>query len=208
MLPRDAIFPAGRFTDYPLSSPDPPVPRRAFRRREHRPWHRRPKEFFCVGDAGIMSVNRGQVRAVRYDECVVGLRWSDGARELWSVDGFLVSIHPEHWKSGAAAIRAIDNDAPPEIWIAMDSPESAAGSATDDAIAASGPQARVQLIRAELDRQPQEGRLWDQLAAALIDVEDWPAAIDAADRASALDPTDPWAHVLKGRALVEAGRPT
>jgi hypothetical protein len=31
--------------------------------------------------------------------------------------------------------------------------------------------------------------------AALIDVEDWPAAIDAADRAFALDPTDPWAHV-------------
>jgi tetratricopeptide (TPR) repeat protein len=42
----------------------------------------------------------------------------------------------------------------------------------------------------------------------LIDVEDWPAAIDAADHASALDSTDPWAQVLKGSALVEVGRPT
>ncbi len=208
MLPRNATFPAGRFTDYPLSSPDRPKPRRAFRRREHRPWHRRPEEHLLVGDDGIMSVYRGQFRAVRYDECVAGLRWSNGARQLWSADGFLVSIYPEDWKHGAAAVRAIDEDAPPEIWITMDSVESSADAATHDAIAESGPQARIQLLSAELDRQPQEGRLWVQLAAALIDVEDWPAAIDAADRASALDSTDPWAHVLKGRALVEAGRQT
>ena len=208
MLPRYANFPAGRFTDYPLSSPDRPVPRRVFRRRERRPWHRGPQDLFFVGDEGIMTASRGQFRAVRYDECVAGLRWSDGGRELWSADGFLVSIHPERWKHGAAAIRSIDEDAPPEIWITMDSAGLSADAATHEAIAESGPHARIQLLRAELDRQPDEGRLWDQLAAALIDVEDWPAAIDAADRASTLDSTDPWAHVLRGRALVEAGRPT
>jgi hypothetical protein len=208
MLPRYATFPAGRFTDYPLSAPNRPVPRRVFHRRERRPWHRGPEELFFVGDEGIMTANRGQFRAVRYDECVAGLRWSNGARELWSADGFLVSINPENWKHGAAAIRAIDEDAPPEIWITMDSVEPSADAATHDAIAEKEPQARIQLLTAELDRQPHEGRLWVQLAAALIDVEDWPAAIDAADRASTLDPTDPWARVLKGRALVEAGRQT
>jgi hypothetical protein len=208
MLPRHATFPAGRFTDYPLSSPDRPKPRRVFRRRERRPWHRGPQDLFFVGDEGIMTASRGQFRAVRYDECVVGLRWSDGSRELWSADGFLVSINPENWKHGAAAVRSIDEDAPPEIWITMDALESSADAATHEAIGESGPQARIQLLSAELDRQPQEGRLWAQLAAALIDVEDWPAAIDAADRASTLDPTDPWARVLKGRALVEAGRQT
>ncbi len=208
MLPREATFPAGRFTEYPLSSPNRPVPRRVFHRREHRPWHRRPDELFFVGDEGIMKVNRGQFWAVRYDECVAGLRWKNDARELWSADGFLVSIRPEEWKHGAAAVRAIDDDAPPEIWITMDAAESSEVAAPDGAFAETEPQARIQLLRAELDRQPQEGRLWDQLAAALIDLEEWSSAVDAADRASALDSTDAWARRLKGRALVEAGRRT
>jgi len=36
MLPREATLPAGRFTEYPLSSPNLPKPRRRFQRRERK----------------------------------------------------------------------------------------------------------------------------------------------------------------------------
>jgi hypothetical protein len=208
MLPREATLPAGRFTEYPLSSPNLPKPRRMFQRRERKPWHRGPKELLFVGDEGVTRTRHGQIWTVPYAECVAGLRWKDGGRELWSADGFLVSVSPEEWKHGAAAVRAIDESAPPKIWITMDTAESPGNGMPDGAIAEIEAGARIQLLRVEVDRQPEDGRLWDQLAAALLDSGDWSSAVDAADRASALDSTDAWARRLKGRALVEAGRHT
>ena len=59
MLPREATLPAGRFTEYPLSSPNFPKPRRLFQRRERKPWHRGPKELLFVGDEGVTRVRHG-----------------------------------------------------------------------------------------------------------------------------------------------------
>jgi hypothetical protein len=206
MLPHEATLPAGRFTEYPLSSPNLPKPRRLFQRRERKPWHRGPKELLLVGDEGVARARHGQIWAVSYAECVAGLRWENGGRELWSADGFLVAVSPEEWKHGAAAVRAIDESAPPKIWITMDTAEPSGIGVPDGALAEIEVGARIQLLRVEVDRQPEDGRLWDQLAAALIDSGDWSSAVDAADRASALDSTDAWARRMKGRALVEAGR--
>ena len=158
ILPREATVPGGRFSEYPLSSPTRPKPGRVYYRRERRPWHRRPDDLFFTGDEGVMRALRGQWWAVRYDECVAGLRWKNGGRELWSADGFLVSIRPEEWKQGAAAVRAIDEAAPPEIWITMDAAESAE-AALEGAIAETEAEARIQLLRVELDRQPGRSRL-------------------------------------------------
>jgi hypothetical protein len=169
-----------------------------FQRRDRKPWHRGPKELLLVGDEGVTRVRHGQIWAVSYAECAAGLRWENGGRELWSADGFLVAVSPEEWKHGAEAVRAIDESAPPKIWITMDTAKPSGDGMPDSAIAEVEAGARIQLLRVELDRQPEDGRLWDQLAAALIDSGDWSSAVEAADRASALDSTDAWARRMKG----------
>ncbi|MEU8611413.1 tetratricopeptide repeat protein [Actinoplanes sp. NPDC048791] len=60
--------------------------------------------------------------------------------------------------------------------------------------------AALPVLRAHLDDHPEDAQAWHRLAGALIGADDWPAAIEAADRALAIEPDNGIAYRMRAVA--------
>lgn len=72
-----------------------------------------------VGGDGV-SFRGDEVFTVRFDELAAALRWPDGSRSLWGVDGTHIYIDPEHWRKGREAIAAVDAAVPVELVVRIE----------------------------------------------------------------------------------------
>ena len=64
--------------------------------------------------------DEGRGTTVRFDECTASLRWPDGSRGLWSVDGFYLEFDPRHWRRGQELVDLVDNLVPTEVVVPME----------------------------------------------------------------------------------------
>jgi zinc protease len=113
------LDPPARLQPYPLT-PTADVSGRAYslkgvtlRRKQSRPW-------IVAGEDGIALNDEGPGTTVRFDECTALLRWPDGSRGLWSVDGFYLEFDPRHWRRGEELVDLVDNLVPSEVVVPMD----------------------------------------------------------------------------------------
>ena len=72
-----------------------------------------------VGPDGVSMVEVGCVSTVRFAECVIGMSWPDGARQLIGADGIGVRVEPTLFHLDASAIAAIDAGMPPSSVVPM-----------------------------------------------------------------------------------------
>jgi hypothetical protein len=151
VLPPD-VEPPGGLAEYPLSSTAP------VEGRAHRPvalpvrrWARRTR--LVAGDDGIAYEDADGTRlAVRFDDCVALQRWADGARTIWSRDGFRVYVDPGDWFSGKDVVRLLHERVPPELVVDAE-PEQLA-RADDVEQAATDKLKRRWVVSDELARLP------------------------------------------------------
>jgi Flp pilus assembly protein TadD len=203
LLPDDTPIPGGRFTAYPLE------PRRMPRGRSFSPTPDGDVEEdqrLIVGTDGVAIDGPEWKQAMVYADCVGIRRWDDGTRELWSSDGFRLVMDPADWQDGAAATRAIDRHSPREQWIDFVPTRSALGPDIDAAVRARDWDLQIELLRAELERDPRNASAWAYLARALRVHGSWAQALVAAEKACELDPLDSWAQKLRARTLLALER--
>jgi hypothetical protein len=112
----DADTPAGRFTDYPISSPD------AIVGREHGPigffllpaW--KPTQRLIAGPYGISAVVSPTARmTIYYRDCVAVVHEAPQVRRLLARDGTSFAVDGAMWKDGRRAIAGIDAAIPAEL---------------------------------------------------------------------------------------------
>jgi tetratricopeptide (TPR) repeat protein len=208
VIPATATPPAGRFTPYPVDSPQR-VEGRRFRRRGL-PFRRRENERELVlGHDGVTLYGDDYVRTVMFDSCVACER-VDESRALWSRDGFRVWIDPAIWRKGEEIVRAVDTRVPANVVIDAD----AVGSLFADPDLAAGVEAwerddwdeAARLLRRGLERVPDDATAWAHLAFAELERGRPSAAIEPANHACALDPHLAWGYSLHAYALWSVDR--
>jgi hypothetical protein len=72
-----------------------------------------------IGTDGVSLVEVGCVSTVRFAECVIGMSWPDGARQLVGADGIGVRVEPTLFHLDGSAIAAIDAGVPPASLVLM-----------------------------------------------------------------------------------------
>jgi hypothetical protein len=115
------------------------------RRRQSRPW-------IVAGEDGVALNDDGPGTTVRFDECTASLRWPDGSRGLWSVDGFYLEIDPRQWRRGQELVDLVDHLVPADVVVPMDAEREDQITETTRAIDAS--LKRGWMNREELDALP------------------------------------------------------
>jgi zinc protease len=69
-----------------------------------------------VGPKGVtMTAGDGAVYTVLFDELAAAVHWRDGSRALWGTDGTVLTIEPEMWRKGKAAVSEIDAKVPADL---------------------------------------------------------------------------------------------
>jgi hypothetical protein len=108
-----------QWSAYPIWS-EQVVTGRTFDRTTKRfPWSRTTEELI-VGPDGVSWLDgTGNVRTVRYDDCVGLLIDQDGARVVNGRDGFRVVVRASEWKRGDAAVAAVDRAIPEALVIRL-----------------------------------------------------------------------------------------
>jgi Flp pilus assembly protein TadD len=203
LLPDETPIPGGRFTAYPLE------PRRVPSGKSFRPTadgDADDDQRLIVGPDGVAVRSPSRDQAVVYADCVGIRRWDDGSRELWTTDGFRVFMDPADWKNGGAATQEIDRYSPQELWIDFVPTRSALGPDIDAAVEAGDWDRQIELLRAELERDPRNATAWGYLARALRVRGSWGQALAASEKACELDPLDSWAQTLRARTLLALER--
>jgi tetratricopeptide (TPR) repeat protein len=207
-IPQAATPPAGRFTVYPVDSPQV-VTGRGFRRRGL-PFRKRHNERELVlGAEGITLFGEDYVRTVLFEGCVMVLR-TGAERGLWARDGFFVWVDPEIWRNGEEIVRAIDAHLGSDLVVDLDAerdlfddPDLAAGAAAWEKGEADE---AADHFRRGLERRPEDATAWAWLAAIELDRRRPTAAIEAAEVACSLEPHVSWAHSARAHALWQAER--
>lgn len=120
VVPEETPAPDGRFTPYPVSSPER-VSGRSLALRGLNLGREARRTRLVVGDDGISVLTAdGGAATVRFDECVAVERWASGARALWGADGFRVEVEPEAWRDGDRVVRTIDERISPTLVVPME----------------------------------------------------------------------------------------
>ncbi len=204
VMPGTATALAGRFTMYPVDSPQR-VEGRRFRRRGL-PFRQRDntERELVLGKDGVTLYGEDYARTVMFDSCVACER-VDECRGLWSRDGFFIWIDPAIWRNGDEIVRAVDARLPANLVIdaeaerpRFDDPDLAAGVVAWEA--GEWDQAAV-LFRLGLERVPEDATAWAYLAATELERGRPSDAIEPAAYACSLDPHLTWGHRLRAHSL-------
>jgi zinc protease len=205
LVPEHATAPAGRFTPYPEQSA-PTVSGRRYRPRALRARLRRAATL-TAGEEGVM-VEAELRTTVRFAECQAVLHWEDGTRALWAADASHVVVDPADWRRGSEVTELIDRFAPADVRVPMDGTPLFADPALDagmEAIDRGDWDEAARLLEEGLGRAPGDALGWAILALAALVCRRPGRALEAAERAVALDPERGLAHRVHARALLVHG---
>ncbi len=165
-------------------------------------------ESLVVGADGVTRLWAEHVSTVRFDECAGVRRWNDYV-DLWSTDGFWISIDPTDWENGDEAVSAVLDKAPAELVVPGYVDVPLADPDIRDGVAAAGDgdvERTVELLEDAVVRVSDEPLAWQSLAWAWHRRDQFALAAHAARKALELDPEDDYALRMLAQSLKRLGK--